>query len=127
MGLEELWQTTLNEMEVQLSRANFATWLKNSRLKDKKDGTFYITLPNNFAKEWVSSKYEKNILGIMRRLDSSAKKLEFSVEIKNQAVKTGVNQQYAEAGGGSFETEFKIDPETNLNPKYALKSFVVGP
>src|SRR5579883_2225320 len=79
MNLEELWQSTLAEMEVQLSRANFSTWLKQSRLVDKQEGTLYIALPNNFAKEWVENKYQKNILGIVRNFDNSARKLEFMV------------------------------------------------
>jgi chromosomal replication initiator protein len=128
MDLEQLWQSTLGEMEVQLSRANFATWLKNSRLVDKKDGTFYVALPNNFAKEWVENKYQKNILGIIRNFDDSAKKLEFMVAgrgIDTEAkkpTKSSLNKL-----DGEIDLEFKIDPETNLNPKYTLQSFVVGP
>ncbi len=124
MNLEDLWKTTLGEMEVQLSRANFATWLKNSKLIDKRDGVFYIALPNNFAKEWVSNKYQKNLLGILRNIDSSAKKLEFTIENKNSYAPAKDLPIRLESG---FDVEFKIDPETNLNPKYLLKSFVVGP
>ena len=79
MDLNQLWQLTLNEMEAQLSRASFATWLKNSQLIDSREGVFYIALPNNFAKEWIETKYQKNILGIIRNFDTSARKLEFIV------------------------------------------------
>jgi len=126
MDLDQLWRSTLGEMEIQLSRANFATWLKNSHLVDKKDGTFYVAFPNNFAKEWVENKYQKNILGILRNLDDSAKKLEFLVASNNNAV-----GKLAPRGLSNLENaidlEFKIDPETNLNPRYTLKSFIVGP
>ena len=79
MDLNQLWQSTLGEMEVQLSRANFTMWMKNSSLIDKKDGVFYVALPNNFAKEWVEGKYQKNILSILRTRDESIKKVEFVV------------------------------------------------
>lgn len=128
MDLEHIWKSTLGEMEIQLSRANFATWLKNSRLLDKKDGTFYIALPNNFAKEWVENKYHKNLLGIIRNLDNSAKKLEFVVSNNNYAVADAnkpAQNDLNRLGGMDFET--KIDQETNLNPRYVLKSFIVGP
>ena len=71
MDLDQIWQSTLGEMEVQLSKAHFVPWMKNSRLIDKKDGTLYVALPNNFAKEWVESKYQKNLLGILRNFDGS--------------------------------------------------------
>jgi len=127
MELDQLWQLTLGEMAVQLSRANFATWLKSSRLLDKKDGTFYIALPNTFTKEWVENKYTKNLLGIMRNYDDSARKLEFVVA--GQGVdspstrKTTVDFAHFE---NRIELDFKTDPESNLNPRYTLQSFVVG-
>lgn len=127
MDLEQLWQLTLNEMEMQLSRANFATWLKNSKLINKEDGVFYISLPNNFSKEWVENKYHKNLLGIIRNYDSSAKKLEFLVQTHNLPEKT---KKVSAADFTKFENhmelEHRVDPETNLNSRYTLKSFVVG-
>src|SRR3989344_1712524 len=80
MDLEQLWKLTLGEIEAQLSRANFATWLKGSRLVDRRDGALFVALPNNFAKEWVENKYQKTLLGIVRNFDSSTKKLEFLVD-----------------------------------------------
>jgi len=129
MDLDQLWQSTLGEMEIQLSRANFATWLKQSRLINKKDGTFYVALPNNFAKEWVESKYQKNILGILRRHDDTVKKIEFIIGgqkppvEKERVLLTASDIQKLEG----MELEFKNDPDTNLNPRYTLSSFVVGP
>ncbi|MDP2598703.1 MAG: chromosomal replication initiator protein DnaA [Candidatus Liptonbacteria bacterium] len=128
MELNDLWQSTLGEMEIRLSRANFAAWLKNSRLLDKRDGTFYIALPNNFAKEWVESKYQKNLLGILRNLDDSAKKLEFTVA--GAGTDFAQKKSFALATGkleNGIDLEFKIDPESNLNPRYSMESFVVGP
>ncbi len=130
MDLNQLWQQTLSEMEIQLSRANFVTWLKNSQLVDQKEGIFYIALPNNFAKEWVENKYEKNILGILRNFDSSAKKLEFIVTNhepklnKKSSLEISVDMGRLESQAGLDLV--RVDPETNLNPRYTLDSFVVG-
>lgn len=127
MDLEEIWKLTLSEIELQISRANFCTWLKNSRLVDKKDGVFYVALPNSFAKEWVEAKYHKTLLGIVRNHDYSAKKLEFLVADTGS---TPMPKKVSVEDLGKFENrielEWKVDPETNLNPKYSKKSFVVG-
>lgn len=117
----------LDEMRVQLSRASFATWLKNSRLVDKKDGVFFISLPNDFTKQWIEEKYQKNILGIIRNFDSSARKLEFVVAgqepklISKREIEMDLNRF-----DNQIDLDFKIDPETNLNPRYTLRSFIVG-
>ena len=124
MDLDQLWQSTLGEMEIQLSRANFAMWMKNSSLVDKKDGVFYVALPNNFAKEWVEGKYQKNILSILRSRDESIKKVEFVVGGETMFAKKQTPAVVdVELGMG---LEFKNDPETNLNPRYTFNTFVVG-
>ena len=129
MDLEQLWKLTLGEMESQLSRTNFATWLKSSRLIDRRDGALYIALPNNFAKEWVENKYHKTLLGIVRNFDTSTKKLEFLVD--GQSAQALLARKQATVPPARVENrmdfDVKIDPETNLNPKYSLASFVVGP
>ena len=66
MDLEQMWQSTLGEMEVQLTKAHFATWLKNSRPIDRKDDTLFVALQSNFAKTWVEEKYQKNIKRLVR-------------------------------------------------------------
>jgi chromosomal replication initiator protein len=128
MDLEQMWQSTLGEMEVQLTKAHFATWLKNSRPIDKKDDTLFVALQSNFAKTWVEEKYQKNIIGIVRNMDTSVKKIEFVVGSKGFPANKSAVEQKEVPSGGETELDFnKTDPETGLNPKYTLSSFVVGP
>ncbi|MBS3903659.1 MAG: chromosomal replication initiator protein DnaA [Anaplasmataceae bacterium] len=130
MDLEQLWQLTLAEMEVQLSRANFITWLKSSRLLDKREGAYYVGLPNNFAKNYVEDKYCKQLLGIMRSFDEGVRKLEFSViqtDIPQPKKPTLRQTPTTPQGQSAIRFEARIDPETNLNPRYSLSSYVVGP
>jgi chromosomal replication initiator protein len=128
MDLEQMWRSTLGEMEVQLTKAHFATWLKNSRPIDKKDDTLVISLPSNFAKTWVEEKYQKNIIGIVRNMDASVKKIEFVVGSKNISVNKTSPEQTTTQQDTTAGLDFnKTDPDTGLNPKYTLASFVVGP
>jgi len=124
MTTDELWDRSLGELELQISRPNFLTWLKNSRLINNQEGCVVIALPNHFAKEWVDTKYGKIILGTLRNQDSTIKKITYIVDggiIKNtESLKT------TETTKQLIFNEFKIDPESGLNPKYNLKTFVVG-
>ncbi len=129
MEREELWQTVLSEIELQISRPNFLTWLKNSRLIEERDGLAFVALPNHFAKEWVELKYNKLILGSMRGLNSSVKKVEYIVEgslIKaSSSNKVFIQRPVTNERQLAFQ-EMRVDPDTNLNPRYQLRSFVVG-
>lgn len=129
----ELWQSILSELELQISRPNFLTWLKNSRLVRIDDATTaYIALPNNFAKEWIETKYHKMILGLIRNHLDSVKKVEYLIEgglIKVAKSKPLPIQTTGATQGGDKQLAFqelKIDSETNLNPRYTLSSYVVG-
>ena len=127
MNNEEFWQSVLSEIELQVSRANFLTWLKNSRLVENGSESIIVALPNHFAKEWVETKYDKLILGTARNFSSSIKKVEYIVE--GGLVKTKLAPQRVRPITNEKQLvieEFKVDPETNLNPRYTLGSFVVG-
>ncbi len=114
------------ELELQISRLNFLTWFKNSRIIEKDDeGKIILGIANNFAKEWVENKYHKNILSILRSLDGSVKKIEYRVngEIKP---KKEIKIRFPEDAPQPALPELRIDPETNLSPRYTLDSFIVG-
>ncbi len=128
MDLKELWQSALAEIELQVTRPNFVTWLKNSHLVDKKDGAALIALPNNFAKEWVENKYYKIILGALRNIDDTTKKLDFIVHTNPDLAPKLAESKVRKVltPDQPIFSEMRIDPETNLNPRYSLTSFVVG-
>ncbi|OGY57498.1 MAG: hypothetical protein A3C03_01680 [Candidatus Colwellbacteria bacterium RIFCSPHIGHO2_02_FULL_45_17] len=128
---EELWQAVLSDIELKISRPNFLTWLKNSRLVENQDGIAMVALPNNFAKEWVEVKYHKLILGSMRDLSGSIKKVEYVVEgnLSKKPLRQKIVKR-APIGFGDGQLAFqemRVDPKTNLNPRYTLNSFIVGP
>ena len=128
MELNEVWKAALGEIELQISRPNFLTWFKNTSLLEKKDGVALVGLPNNFAKEWIENKYGKIVLRSLRNLDETTKKIDYVV-IKDANTFLGrdkvVQAKTVVAEQGGF-SEFRLDPETNLNPRYNLNSFVVG-
>lgn len=131
MNHEELWKAALGEVELQISRPNFLTWLKNSRLvdKDEKEGVALIGLPNNFAKEWVRSRYHKIILGSLRNLDGGIKSVNYTVTSQSANQKSEAAKKITDLFPPETQEglpELRTDPKTNLNPRYTLESFVVG-
>jgi len=129
----DLWQAVLGEIEIQISRPNFLTWLKQSRLMgvEERDGVALVGLPNNFAKEWVKNRYHKIILGSLRNFNPSIKNVDYAVFHQNFSVPKndgGVKKKDsgAQEPTSQLSLDLKIDPKTNLNPKYTLDSFVVG-
>lgn len=128
MEINQLWQSVLAELELQISRPNFLIWLKNSRLiKKEEDGRVTVGLVNNFAKEWVENKYHKMILETLRSMDETIKRVEYEVLIDERRLPKIKLEIKTISSRQTSLPEFKIDPETNLHPRYTFSSFVVGP
>ena len=62
MNTHELWQATLGELELKLSKAHFTTWLSKTFIADFTDHGIVIGVPNTFTKAWLEKKYHKEIL-----------------------------------------------------------------
>src|SRR3989344_4406601 len=126
MEAEKLWQSVLGEIELQISRAKYLTWLKDSKIISQEENAILIALPNNFVKEWVENKYHKMILGTVRSFNETIKKIDYVVHtqaIDLTRINKKINQEIQKQTSFS---ELRVDPETNLNPRYTLDSFIVG-
>ncbi|MEX1014484.1 MAG: chromosomal replication initiator protein DnaA [Candidatus Paceibacterota bacterium] len=129
MDFEKTWQTVLSEIELQISRPNFLTWLKQSQLIEKKtkDGLAIVSLPNNFAKEWVKNRYHKIILGSLRSIDGDIKNIDYVVVASDNKQKKASKKRKGDGSEAQPSlVETKVDPKTNLNPRYKMETYVVG-
>jgi len=128
MELDELWKAALGEIELQVSKANFKTWLKNTSIADKKGGVVTVAVPNSFTKEWLENKYHKFILRSLRNLESGIK--EVTYQIKQNSSDDAPKGKWApreEILKKQLDfQELNIDAATNLNPHYTFDNFIVG-
>ena len=133
MTEKELWQTALGEIELNISRANFITWFKNTEINSKDGGIVTINTPNGFTKEWLENKYYKLILKALRNISQDVKEIKFSIgnkpvqkeEIPIRSKTEIQTSSITNEDQLNFE-EFNINKETNLNPKYTFDTFIVG-
>lgn len=132
MNNDELWQAVLAQIQFNVSRANFATWFRNTEILSKDKGEISISVENSFSKEWLGNKYAPLILKILRSLDRDAKSVEFRVVPKKASglpviKETTKREEGKERGGPQLPfQEFTLDAKTNLNPRYTFDNFVVG-
>jgi len=133
MDSKELWKAALGEIQLNISKANFLTWFKDTFIAEQKSKTIYIGVPSNFAREWLENKYHKTILQALNHLNPEILKVDYIVSQNNPSLekikKARGSRQHEEKlildEQLNFQ-EFAIDPETNLNPRYTFESFIVG-
>ena len=123
---EELWQAVLAQIQLNISPANFATWFKGTSIINQKGGEVVVSVPNSFAKEWLEQKHNKMIFKILKDLNEEIKEIKYT--IGKQEIRVLKKDRAAVLPTDQLEfPEFKVDKETNLNPRYAFENFIVGP
>lgn len=132
MDLKELWDHCLVEIEMEVSKANFSTWFRNTSIIKEDSGTIYVGVPNEFVKDWLSNKFHKLIMRVLRNAWEHTRNVEY------QVIKTNTKTQQKENiipfiqadFGKNIELPLKdlyVNKEDNLNPRYTFETFIVGP
>ncbi len=119
-----LWNNVLAQIELGISKANFSMWFKDTFIIKQDDGVVFLGVPNVFVKDWLLNKYHKDIMKNLRTFGESIRNVEYLVakeENKNPAKETvsHVNELPL--------TNYYINKDDNLNPKYTFETFVIGP
>lgn len=126
--IEKIWENTLTEIELEISRPNFNTWFKKTFPVKQQEGTFFIGVPNEFNKEWLYTRFNKTILDKLKKFDRSIKKIEYIVKKKDEEQKINEKKSFEPLSRESLPLEkIHINKQSNLNEKYSFHSFVVGP
>lgn len=124
MDYQQLWNSVLSQIELELSRVNYNTWFKNTRIVDYKDGEVFIGVPNEFVKDWLLQKYQKFILRILRTIHEGVRSVSFVVVKPDQVKKNGIVSTPHQTLPLS---DLYINKDDGLNPKYTFETFIVGP
>ena len=77
LNYKTLWEEVLLEIERQVSKANFKTWFKDTFINKYDDGVVIVGVPNTFVKDWLSKKFHKSILKILRDTTEEVRAVEY--------------------------------------------------
>lgn len=122
---DKLWEATLGELELHLSKANFTTWFKNTFISAIEGEQAVIGVPTDFVKSWLETKYHTHILNALQHLtEKEVRLVTYRVETAKAAVDaiSSAPQQIEEAPTPSKP----INGKHGLNPRYTFDTFIVG-
>lgn len=63
LNTEQTWQATLEQLQLQTTKATFDTWIKHTRIVKQEDNIYTIGVKNDYAKDWL----ENRLLGTIKR------------------------------------------------------------
>jgi len=132
----EVWRAVLGELQLQLPRPTFETWLKQTEGISCDGNSFIVEVPTPFAVAWLERRMYQSIQKTVEKITHQSLDIQF--QVKNGSPHTsGVmpgNGRVVEALSAEYVAGDELSPSSdsrnhrlpNLSPKYTFESFVVG-
>jgi chromosomal replication initiator protein len=116
---KDIWRNALGKLQLQVSKANYATWLDDSQGLSCQDGSFVVGVPNVFVAEWLS----RRLYPLVRKTlaDIVGRDIDVRFEIYSSA-QAPPNRLATQTDGGTSSKA----PRHRFNPRYTFDSFVVS-
>jgi chromosomal replication initiator protein len=113
MKASEVWQAALGELQLQVTKANYQTWLKDTVGLSYHDDRFVVGVSSTFIVEWLERQLKPLIEKTLNRLVGHHLEVQFQV------------YQQSESAAPSAKS-YQQGEQPKFNPKYTFSSFVVG-
>ncbi|NLG41488.1 MAG: chromosomal replication initiator protein DnaA, partial [Chloroflexi bacterium] len=123
MNAQQAWQATIGQLQMELSKASFDTWVKNTQLISFEDasGTFALGAGNAYACDWLDSRLKSTVVNKLSGMMARQVNVEFKVWAAPQ-----VDLEQETVSIPKPAPVMKDTYDTQLNPRYRFDNFVVG-
>jgi chromosomal replication initiator protein len=122
-NISDLWSKALEEIEKKISKPSFDTWLKSTKAYSLKGDVLVITVPNEFTKDWLESRYTALIEETLYDITGEELKIKCIIPQNQSEEEFDVKPTVKTKRGDDDQTDF---PQSMLNPKYTFDTFVIG-
>ena len=128
MNAQTAWQAAVGQLQMEMSKASFETWVRSTELVKYEEGTFTIGVQNAYARDWLEKRLTSSICRILGGLMDGPQKVDFVVHHKEYDEQpVGVAEPATHPlSFSSPVTNSAVSGGTAINSRYTFENFVVG-
>jgi chromosomal replication initiator protein len=137
MNANEIWHATLGELQLQMTRATFDTWVRPTHAIDYRDGAMLVGVHSSYAKEWLENRLNTTIQRTVTGIVGKSVEVRYVVKDQKTPRDNGNGRDEEHAPVFLRETSNPEDAKPRaeeiaprstvaLNPKYTFETFIVG-
>ena len=120
LSAEKLWSTALNHLEMEMPKANFETWLKNTTALSLNEQSLVISTISPFAIEMLSKRLLPTISRVVDNIANKSISIDFRVSLNSE-------KHLFDNVSKSKNSKSEVFQKKYFTPiKYTFDSFVVG-
>jgi chromosomal replication initiator protein len=124
MNAERTWQAALGQLQMEMPRATYDTWVRDAELISYEDGTFIIGVGNAYARDWLADRLLSTVKRVLIGITGRSVEVRFVVWQTDRVEETNL----------PASTPVSSEPSAgytvngcHMNSRYTFESFVVGP
>jgi len=125
MQAEKIWEAALGELQLQVSEANYDTWLKDSRGIAFAEGVFTVAVPSAFIAEWLKGRLNSTVSRILSSITGQNIEVAFQVQAA-ASIASAAKPLPVTDGGVSLKMRKPAGRGSALNTRYTFHTFVSG-
>ncbi len=121
MNAEQLWHAAQGQIQLEMPRASYDTWVRDAELLAYEDGEFIVGVRNAYARDWLQSRLLSTVQRILSGMAGRTVEVRFIVWQDTLA---------GEDRPQPAPSDTRLAPEEapqHLTSRYTFETFVVGP
>jgi chromosomal replication initiator protein len=125
MNAEHAWQSVLGQLQMEMPRASFDTWVRDTRPISYQNGILVVGVRNAYARDWLENRLASTVNRLLVGILNASVNVDFVVN-GNEHEPVAEETHTARP---PFEPVEVYDPParpSNMNPRYLFETFVVG-
>jgi chromosomal replication initiator protein len=125
MNAAQAWRAVIGQLQMELSKASFDTWVKDTHFIDfdNEHGILHLGANNAYACDWLDSRLKSTVINKLSGM--LARPIDVTFKVWAPAVAEQAVESVTFARPKVVVDDNTI--ETFLNPRYRFDNFIVGP
>jgi chromosomal replication initiator protein len=125
MNSDQAWQATLGQLQMEMSKAAYDTWVRSSELVSYQKDNFTIGVQNAYARDWLESRLSTTVNRLLTGIMGCPQTVSFVVWHKDFEP---VEEESENARDEKAFSALDANQRSNgtINPRYTFDNFVVG-
>jgi len=125
MKAQQAWQAARGQLQVEMPKATFDTWVRGANLVSYEDGTFIIGVKNAYCRDWLDDRLSSTVMRLLAGMMNRSVEVRFVVWQDDQDF-IHEKTSHRENGEDLFIEASNSASHDTLNTRYTFEYFVVG-
>ncbi len=123
MNAHNAWQAALGQLQMEMPKATFDTWVRDAKLLAYEDGAFILGVQNAYARDWLDSRLRNTVKRMLTGITNRAADVRFVVW---QNGSEPAPQEVVKRPAPLPAEDPAPQPELTWSTRYSFDNFVVG-